>query len=664
MKLVRQEKGFSIYLDRRAFFIHKEDQPGLFLGTGEEDIDMYRGNFKIEDYVVERKPLRRFEIREESDQKIEIIFEGDFLLLVEEENDILSMSFKDLSGLYNRFWARFPSCKEEKLYGLGEQMSYFNLKGRDFPVWTSEPGVGRDKTTYMTWRSDVENKAGGDYYNSNFPQPTFISIDHYYLHLDSTAYSKFNFKNDNFTEIEVWEIPEKILYQEAPSLLDTVVALSKFLGHQPELPDWIYNGLIIGAQGGTDRVRQIVDQSIDHGIQVSGLWCQDWCGKKVTSFGRRLKWNWIWDEKEYRGLPGYMKELKEHDIKFLGYSNPYLVEGTELYQEGLEKGYFAKGLSDEDYLVDFGEFYCGVVDFTNPEAYKWFKEVLKKNMIDFGLDGWMADFGEYLPIDIKLHNGESPLLEHNRWPVLWAKCNYEALEETGNLGKILYFMRAGGTGSQKYCALLWAGDQSVDFSIHDGLISVVKGAISSASTAMGLTHSDIGGYTSMFGVKRTKELFIRWAEMAAFSPVMRTHEGNRPDDNFQYYDDEEAMTILAGLTKVYKSLSPYIKEVVKEAAHEGIPAQRPLVFHYEEDEAVHELDTQYLFGQDLLVAPIYIEGDKNRELYLPDDEWIHLWTGEKYGEGNHSVEAPYGQPPVFYRAKSAFSDLFEKVREM
>ena len=85
--------------------------------------------------------------------------------------------------------------------------------------------------------------------------------------------------------------------------------------------------------------------------------------------------------------------------------------------------------------------------------FEWFKnDVIKKYSIDIGIDGWMADFGEYLPTDdIKLYNGKSAMIEHNHWPVLWAKCNYEALKESGKLGESLYFMRAGGTGSQKYC---------------------------------------------------------------------------------------------------------------------------------------------------------------------------------------------------------------------
>lgn len=110
--------------------------------------------------------------------------------------------------------------------------------------------------------------------------------------------------------------------------------------------------------------------------------------------------------------------------------------------------------------MEFGEFYGGVVDLTNPEAYAWFKEVIKKNMIELGCGGWMADFGEYLPTDTYLHNGVSAEIMHNAWPALWAKCNYEALEETGKLGEILFFMRAGSTGSQKYSTMMWAGDQN------------------------------------------------------------------------------------------------------------------------------------------------------------------------------------------------------------
>ena len=636
----------------------------VFIGSGNEKMEMYRGNFDIEDNIYSSIPLRDFEILTDTGSLIEVVFDGIAKITFSIQEGRLSLNFSYLDTSYNRFWLRLISEKNEKIYGLGEQMSYFDLKGRDFPIWTSEPGVGRDKSTYVTWRSDVENKAGGDYYWSNFPQPTYISKRGYYLHLESTAYSKFDFRNDEYTEIEVWELPKSIVIEQADSLKETHKKLTDLLGTQPRLPEWVYNGLIIGAQGGTKRVEKILEDSLENGIKVAGVWSQDWCGRKVTSFGKRVKWSWIYDSEYDPDLPDFIKRLNNKGIEFLGYINPYILEDTPLYLEGSEKGYFATDLEGGEYLVDFGEFYCGVVDFTNPDAFEWYKNVIKEQLIDFGMKGWMADFGEYLPIDLKLRNGISAKIEHNHWPVLWAKCNYEAVKESGNLEEIVYFMRAGGAGSQKYCALLWAGDQSVDFSIHDGLISVVRGALSSAMSGMTITHSDIGGYTSLFGNVRTKELFLRWTEMAAFSPFMRTHEGNRPDDNFQFYEDTETMKFLGRFTKIYTSMKEYIKHHVDMATSEGIPVQKPLLLNYENDEVAETIDTQYLFGDDILVAPIYLEGANKREVYLPDDEWVHMWTDQEYGCGLHEINAEIGYPPVFYRKSSEFQHLFKELKNI
>ncbi|MEX8816089.1 TIM-barrel domain-containing protein, partial [Salmonella enterica] len=183
--------------------------------------------------------------------------------------------------------------------------------------------------------------------------------------------------------------------------------------------------------------------------------------------------NWKWNSDNYPQLDSRIKQWKEEGVQFLSYINPYVASDKDLCAEAAKHGYLAKDATGGDYLVEFGEFYGGVVDLTNPEAYDWFKDVIKKNMIALGCSGWMADFGEYLPTDTYLHNGVSAEIMHNAWPALWAKCNYEALQETGKLGEILFFMRAGYTGSQKYSTMMWAGDQNVDWSLDDGLASVV-----------------------------------------------------------------------------------------------------------------------------------------------------------------------------------------------
>lgn len=638
-------------------------RPMIYVGVGQESVEMYRGNFKIEDYLSERVPLR-VTGAEETDSGWTLDLEGRLRVQVVIQGEIAELSFEQLDPAINRFWLRVCADAEESCYGCGEQMSYLNLRGRHFPLWTSEPGVGRNKTTYITWRSDVENKAGGDYYNTNYPQPTYVSSRKYYLHADCTAYADFDFRNEVFHELQFWAVPNRIRIEAANNWENLLYRLSEFFGRQPLLPDWIYNGVILGVQGGTERAFSLAERTLQSGIPLAGIWCQDWAGKRETSFGRRLQWDWKLNEKMYPGLPEKIREYKEHGIRFLAYNNGYLVNDGELYREAKEKGYFALAADGGDYLVDFGEFYCGVVDLTNPEAFEWYKDCIKKQILALGIDGWMADFGEYLPTDVKLFNGVSPMLEHNHWPALWARCNYEAVAESGKLGEAVFFMRAGATGSQKYCPLLWAGDQSVDFSRHDGLGTTITAALSAGMCGCGLSHSDIGGYTSLFGNRRTKELFLRWAEMAVFTPVMRTHEGNRPDENFQVYDDEDALKQFARLAKIHVALKPYLKQLVEENTTRGLPVQRPLFVHYPEDRSTYHIQTEYLFGRELLVAPVLEKEVFKWRVYLPQDSWVHLWSGAEFDGGEHLVDAPIGYPPVFYRKESEYKRLFRGLAEL
>ncbi|MFC4547334.1 alpha-glucosidase [Paenactinomyces guangxiensis] len=661
--------GFEIYLNGMTILKHQVDHPMIFVGYGQEKIEMYRGNFDIRDYVIERTALRYAIVEEKEDsyliqlRKFEKC-EPSLILVVKEEEQRLKVEFIKAEPTINRFWLRVEADRDEKVYGCGEQLSYFNMRGKNFPLWTSEPGVGRNKKTYVTWQADVKDRAGGDYYTTNYPQPTYVSSKKYYCHVETTAYADFDFRKQDFHELQIWDVPKFVLFEAADTFVELVEKITDLFGRQPELPEWTYNGIWLGIQGGTQMVEEKLQRALDKGVRVGGVWCQDWQGKRITSFGKRLMWNWRWNPEEYPNLDQKIKEWKKQGIRFLGYINPYLAVEGDLFKTANEKGYLALNEQGETYLVDFGEFYCGVVDFTNPEACDWYKQVIKENLIDFGLDGWMADFGEYLPTDVVLKSGESAKLMHNAWPVIWAKINYEAVKEAGKLGEVVYFMRAGYTGTQKYCTLLWAGDQSVDWSLDDGLASVIPAALSTGIIGCGLHHSDIGGYTSLHGNKRSKELFQRWAEMAAFTPVMRTHEGNRPYDCFQFDGDDETLEHLARMTEIYVTLASYTRQLVKENAERGIPVQRPLFLHYEQDQASYDIQYEYLYGPDLLVAPVYEQGKTRWEVYLPQDEWVHLWTGQVYNGGTVEVDAPIGKPAIFYRKSSSYRELFERIAKI
>jgi len=214
--------------------------------------------------------------------------------------------------------------------------------------------------------------------------------------------------------------------------------------------------------------------------------------------------------------------------------------------------------------------------------------------------------------------------------------------------------------------LLWAGDQSVDFSRHDGLVTVICGALSSGMLGNAFHHSDIGGYTSLFGNTRTPELIQRWAEMAAFTPVMRTHEGNRPRDNLQIDQDETVLRHFARMTRIYRHLAPYLRALSQQASARGWPVQRPLFLHFEHDEHAYEIQDQYLYGPDLLIAPVHTAGAQEWSAYLPQgEEWEHLWSGRRWEGGRRvSVPAPLGEPPVFVRIGSPHHALFAGVRSL
>ncbi len=657
MEFVFDQATWALRHEGRSLIEHTPSTPCCFVGSGIASVKMHHGNFEFADYVEERVPLRHARV-EVTAGGVRVSLartahvEAELVLTVRADASGAVIEFSQAAGSINRLWWRVMAQPDEHVWGGGEQMSYFDLRGRHFPLWTSEPGVGRDKTTYLTWQADTTGKAGGDYYTTNYPQPTFVSSHRYCLHAETTAYADFDFRHPHFHELQFWAVPARIELFTAKSFIGLIERISNRFGRQPALPDWVFKGAILGLKNGPEHAERILALSREHGVKVSALWCEDWVGLRKTSFGNRLFWDWHWNERRYPNARTWVASLNARGVRFLGYATPYLCSDGVIYKEAQAAGYLATDASGGEYIVDFGEFGCGVVDFTNPEAARWYgRRVIRQEMIDAGLDGWMADFGEYLPTDVKLASGADPMLMHNAWPTMWAKVNADAVAEAGRKGDVLFFMRAGYTGIQAHCPLLWAGDQSVDFTRHDGLQTVICGALSSGLLGNAYHHSDIGGYTSLFGNRRTPELFQRWAEMAAFTPVMRTHEGNRPDENFQFWQDDGVLAHFARMTRIYIALVPYVRKLAEQAATQGLPLQRPLFLHFEDDPQAYTIQDEYLYGADLLVAPVHAAGRDSWEPYLPAGaRWIHLWTGREFDGGARvTVAAPLGQPPVFVR---------------
>ncbi|CAL9083012.1 unnamed protein product [Musa acuminata var. zebrina] len=445
-------------------------------------------------------------------------------------------------------------------------------------------------------------------------------------------------------------------------------------------------------QGGTEAVRRVWDQLQDHDVPISAFWLQDWVGKRETVIGSQLWWNWEVDTCHYAGWRELVNDLRTHDIRVMTYCNPCLVPTDDkpnkyknLFEEAKSLGILVKDKAQGTYMIPNTAFDVGMLDFTHPATSSWFKKILRE-MVDTGVRGWMADFGEGLPLDAHLYSDEDPFEAHNRYPELWAKVNREFVDDWAATchGKekedpeenLVFFMRAGFRGSPKWSMLFWEGDQMVSWQANDGIKSSVTGLLSSGLSGFAFNHSDIGGYCTVdmpiIRYRRSEELLMRWMELNAFNVVFRTHEGNKPSSNCQFYSNRNTLAHFARCAKIYKAWKFYRIQLVKEAAQRGLPVDRHLFLHYPDDKHVHSLTyQQFLVGTDILVVPVLDKAKKEVKAYFPmagGCSWQHIWTGKiftrPFNHPGHNqgfeawVDAPIGYPAVFVKCGSHIGEAF------
>lgn len=663
----------------RALFSTKPGEAFVAAAHGRERVTESRGSFTVRD--------RR-----------EVVFQNQHITGIEQDGDSVRVSGRVSSGRRtaeytltfhpeaehtlvftlsvsaaddppcNRALLAWTSDAQERFFGFGEQFTHFDLKGRRVPILVREQGIGRGLQP-VTFLANLLAGSGGDALSSYASVPHFITSRLRSVALENHEYSVFDLREADRIQVEVFggEIRGRILHGDSPE--DLIQAYTAWAGRMRPLPDWIHRGAIVGMQGGTARVREIWRTLHGRGTPVAAFWLQDWEGQRVTSFGKQLWWNWELDRERYPEWEALRDELAEEGVRLMTYINPFLVdvEGQtshkrNLYREALEKGFFVRTEEGEPYPIKNTDFAASLLDLTNPEACAWIKEVIKDQMIGTGASGWMADYGEALPFDTVLASGSTGGAFHNEYPEAWARVNREAIEEAGRGDDIVFFMRSGFSRSPRWATLFWEGDQMVTWDGFDGIKTAVTGLLSSGLSGYALNHSDIGGYTTISSpirdYHRDKELLMRWMELNAFTAVYRTHEGNDPGANVQFYTDQDALSQFDRFAKVYAAWGFYRKELVAEAAETGLPVVRHLFVHYPEDARVHQIRyEEFLVGTELLVAPVLDPGVTQLHVYLPRGRWVHLWSGEEHGSADSgtyiTVATPMRQPAVFYREGSA-----------
>ena len=253
---------------------------------------------------------------------------------------------------------------------------------------------------------------------------------------------------------------------------------------------------------------------------------------------------------------------------------------------------------------------------------------------------------------------------------------------------MVFFNRSGAARTPAYSSLVWQGDQLVTWDQYDGFKTAVLATMTGGFSGIALNHSDIGGYTNAslggIGYNREQELLQRWMEFAAFTSAYRTHEGLKPEDNAQFYDNATTYGHFDKFDKVYKALAFYRTQLFAEVTAKGWPLVRHPMLHYPNETELATLTDEFLLGSEILMAPVVNKNDYNygwKKVYFPNKAgttWVHAFTGYTYGKNSNAPEAPLwlrianpasgswqwvyaplGTPAAFYKQGSTVGVQFE-----
>ena len=558
------------------------------------------------------------------------------------------------------------------VHGFGEQYRPFDLSGEVLPILVQEQGVTRGQLPAAPL-VDLATWGAGNLNTTYAPWPSYVTGQKRSFELTDTlpngAFALADMRDPATIRLESFQPGMTARIQSAGSPKQLMAA--RGAGWQrPELADWIQQGAVLGLQGGTAFVRKVVSEMQAAGTEISGVWLQDWVGKRVTRFGEQLWWTWQLNRTTYPGWSKMVKDFRKDGIRVMTYINPFVIDVDEVngqpvknwWKIGERKGYLVKNQRGKTYVVETIGFPTAMVDLTNPKARDWYADIIADEVLGKGASGFMADFGEYLPMDSVVHTGTA-LDQHNRYPRLWAKTVREGCQR-GGVPDCVSFFRAGYSGSAKDVPLFWAGDQMVNYAVEDGLESAIKGMLAGGVSGAPLWHSDIGGYTSVDAVVenfiRPPNLNARWGEMQAFGPVMRSHETNKPRLNQQIYSTETTRQQFAKSSRIYAALHTYRKGVIDEAVAKGIPAMRHAWLVYP-GTAVAKQDVHFFLGDHLFAAPVISEDATTVDVVFPPGRWRHILTGKVYS-GSRTVDAPIGTPAAFVRVGDPVGDSI--IKEM
>jgi len=519
--------------------------------------------------------------------------------------------------------------------GFGAQYDGLDHRGESFDLVVEEQGIGRsgEASRHQTY----------------FPMPYWLDLRGFGVLVDTPARTLVDLceSDPNRASIEVEDdTPLEISIFHGPSPMQVIQQLGEVVGRPARPPAWAFS-LWIGVQGGRDAVLAEEAALRTAAVPFSALWAQDWTGQREIGPGRfGVRYRWVADEERYPDLAGMIAELHDRDVRFLGYANPFVVDDLEHYAAMDAAGLLLRNAAgDATYDFPIIELNGSMPDFTQASTYEYVDGYLTSMTRDLGMDGWMADFGEWMPFDATLADGRDPRLVHNLYPTLWHRASREVMDRERPDGDWVIFTRSGWTREHGVAQVVWIGDQEATYSITDGLPTVIPALLNLGLSGLPFVTHDVAGFS---GGPSTKALWMRWAELGALTPIFRTHEGLLRTQNWDWNSDDDTIAHTRRMSRLHEALGADFARLADEAAVTSAPMMRALCLVFPEDPGSRGIADAFMLGDTLLAAPIVTEGATSRDVYLPPGTWFDVWTGSSLEGGRIvTVDGPIGSPPLF-----------------
>ncbi len=524
-------------------------------------------------------------------------------------------------------------------FGTGERFGTLQQNNRRFTLWNDNPyGSGTERS----------------YKNI----PLVVTDCGYGLLLHETAPSTWDFgKTSNFsfsieTEQEGIDLII-ILGSSIPAILTKYAALTSVA---PMPPRWTFgvwvspfgNYLDAGSTWQQKEILSFIDSINEKRMPCDVIHLDPyWMGKtkKLCDF--------TWDTTDYPDPKGFIEDLKKRDLKLCLWEHPYIEKGSDLYNEGAEKGYFIKNRDGSvyDYNIvivpaerrkaeqkEYAEdFYAlgSAVDFSNAEAVEWYKS-LHRPLIEMGTATFKTDFGEVTPYDARYHNGKTGKEMHNIYSYLYNKTVWEVQKEYTEMPFL--WGRSGYAGSQAF-PVQWSGDPVSDMR---SLRTTITSGLNFGLSGIPFWSFDIGGFKGL----PDAITYVRWAQVGLLVSHSRFH-GTASRMPWDFGDEAESIVMEA--VRLRYRLLPYLYATAKIASETLIPVIRALPLMYEHDMGALSSETEFMLGDSLLVVPVLDESG-NTQVYLPPGNWYDFKDGTLHvGPLSYKQHCDLDTLPIFVR---------------